>query len=102
VGRPGSSDGAVFERLVRAFDELDGSEAFVHPDRMAAVAASDKRAERAALDEITDAIADAVRKFDGGDTPNQTLFGTIVQAWSSESRQPRERLEHPASWSECS
>jgi hypothetical protein len=93
---PGSSDGAVFERLVRAFDELDGSEAFVHPDRMAAVAASDKRAERAALDEITDAIADAVRRFDGGDTPNQTLFGTIVQAWSSESRQPRERLEHPA------
>ena len=40
---PGSADGDAFERLVRAFDVLDGSDAFVHPDAMAAVAASDKR-----------------------------------------------------------
>ena len=37
---PGSADGAAFERLVCAFDTLDGSDAFVHPDRMAAVAAT--------------------------------------------------------------
>ena len=48
---PGSAAGAAFERLVAAFDTLDGSEAFVHPDRMAAVAASGKRAERAASEE---------------------------------------------------
>ena len=49
---PGCADGDAFERLVAAFDMLDGSDAFVHPDAMAAVAASDKRAERAALDDV--------------------------------------------------
>lgn len=79
---PGSADGETFERLVRAFDTLDGAEAFVHPDRMAAVAATDKRAERAALDAIADDIAAAVRRFDAGDTRDQDLFGRIVDAWS--------------------
>jgi cytochrome P450 len=86
---PGSADGETFERLVRAFDTLDGSDAFVHPDRMAAVAATDKRAERSALDEIADAVADAVRIFDNGDTQDQDLFGRIVDAWSSESPHAR-------------
>ncbi len=86
---PGSADGAAFERLVLAFDTLDGSEAFVHPDRMAAVAATDKRAERAALEEIADAIAAAVRRFDDGDTRDHDLFGRIVDAWSSESQPSR-------------
>ncbi|WAJ47271.1 cytochrome [Mycobacterium sp. Aquia_216] len=88
---PRSADGETFERLVRAFDTLDGSDAFVHPDRMAAVAATDKRAERTALDEIADAIADAVRSFDNGDTRNHELFGRIVDAWSSESQHTRPR-----------
>jgi len=35
---PGAAEGGAFERLVRAFDTLDGSDAFVHPDTMAAVA----------------------------------------------------------------
>jgi cytochrome P450 len=75
---PGSADGAAFERLVLAFDTLDGSDAFVHPDRMAAVAATDKRDERAALEDIADAIADSVRRFDDGDTQDHDLFGRIV------------------------
>jgi cytochrome P450 len=86
---PGSADGAAFERLVLAFDTLDGSDAFVHPDRMAAVAATDKRAERVALEEIADAIADSVRRFDDGDTQDHDLFGRIVDAWSSESQRSR-------------
>ena len=32
------AEGDAFERLVRAFDTLDGAEAFVHPDAMAEVA----------------------------------------------------------------
>jgi cytochrome P450 len=87
---PGSADGEAFERLVRAFDTLDGSDAFVHPDRMAAVAATDKRAERAALDEVADIIAAAVHRFDAGDKDNQALFGRIVDTWSSEA--PSSRL----------
>jgi len=46
---PHAADGEPFEALVEAFDTLDGSEAFVHPDAMAAVAASGKAAETAAL-----------------------------------------------------
>ena len=88
---PGSSDGEAFERLVHALDTLDGSEAFVHPDRMAAVAATGKRAERAALDEVADIIAAAVRRFDAGDAGDQALFGRIVDGWSTEARSSRLR-----------
>src|SRR6185295_18418099 len=71
-------------RLIAAFDTLDGSDAFVHPDAMAAVAASDKRAERAALDEIVALVATAVQRLDSGQTTDEALFGRIVEAWSSE------------------
>jgi cytochrome P450 len=92
---PGSADGEAFERLVRAIDALDGSDAFVHPDRMAAVAATNKRAERAALDEVADIVVAAVRRFDVSERPgekdNQGLFGRIVDAWSSEAESSRLR-----------
>ena len=81
---PGSAQGDTFDRLIAAFDTLDGSDAFVHPDVMAAVAASDKRAERAALDEIVALVATAVQRLDSGQTTDETLFGRIVEAWSSE------------------
>jgi cytochrome P450 len=77
---PGSAHGEPFERLVRAFDTLDGSDAFVHPDAMAAVAASGKQAERAALDEVVDIVGDAVHRGDG----DESLFGRIVDAWRDE------------------
>lgn len=86
---PGCSDGAAFERLVRAFDTLDGSDAFVHPDRMAAVAASDKRAERAALDDVTDTVAAAAQRYRATDDGH--LFGRIVAAWASEPDEIRVR-----------
>jgi cytochrome P450 len=88
---PGSADGAAFERLVRAFDALDGADAFVHPDRMAAVAATDKRAERAALDEVAEIVSDALRRFDSGEDQDQGLFGRIVAAWSAEEPDVRRR-----------
>jgi cytochrome P450 len=91
---PGSADGEAFERLVRAFDALDGSDAFVHPDRMAAVAATDKRAERAALDDVANIVAAAVRRYsagDGEDRDDHGLFGRIVDAWSTEDQSSRLR-----------
>ncbi len=84
---PGSARGEAFERLVRAFDTLDGSDAFVHPDAMAAVAASGKRAERAALDEVAEIIADAVHHPEGDDG----LFGRIVDEWRSDLEDNRIR-----------
>jgi len=92
---PGSADGEAFERLVCAFDTLDGADAFVRPDRMAAVAATDKRAERAALDEVADIIAAAVGRYSADDRPghkdDQSLFGRIVDAWSTEEQSSRLR-----------
>jgi cytochrome P450 len=88
---PGSAQGEAFDRLVRAFDILDGSDAFVHPDAMAAVAAADKQAERAALDEVADIVAAAVRRWDTGATDDQGLFGRIVDAWCSDAQDSRLR-----------
>ncbi len=88
---PGSADGEAFDRAVRAFDILDGSDAFVHPEAMAAVAASDKRAERAALDEVADIVAAAVRRHDAEGIDDQSLFGRIVDAWSTEAQDTRLR-----------
>ena len=88
---PGSAQGDAFDRLVAAFDTLDGSDAFVHPDAMAAVAASDKRAERAALDDIVALVATAVQRLDSGQTTDEALFGRIVEAWSSEPPDVRMR-----------
>jgi len=88
---PESADGERFDRLARAFDILDGADAFVHPDAMAAVAASNKRAERAALDEVAEIIAAAVRRWDTGGTEDSGLFGRIVDAWNSEAQDNRMR-----------
>lgn len=88
---PGCADGDAFERLVSAFDVLDGSDAFVHPDAMAAVAASDKHAERAALDDIAEVIEDSVRQHDSGAAEAATLFDRIVDRWAGEPEDVRLR-----------
>jgi cytochrome P450 len=83
---PCCAEGDLFDRLAVAFDVLDGSDAFVHPDAMAAVAASDKAAERAALAEVTDIIGATV------DRPGQSgLFTRIVAAWADETDDERRR-----------
>ncbi|MGA8249797.1 MAG: cytochrome P450 [Mycobacterium sp.] len=89
---PGSADGEAFERLVRAFDTLDGADAFVHPDRMAEVAATNKRAEGAALDDVADIVAAAVHRYDTGRRDGQALFGRIVDVWTSKPSESSERL----------
>jgi cytochrome P450 len=88
---PGLAHGEVFDRLVGAFDTLDGSDAFVHPDAMAAVAASDKRTERAALDDVVELLATAVQRLDSGQVTDEALYGRIAEAWSSEPPDVRTR-----------
>ncbi|MCX6396342.1 MAG: cytochrome P450 [Propionibacteriales bacterium] len=89
---PGSAEGAEFERLVAAFDTLDGSDAFVHPDAMAAVAASGKSAEIAALAEITEVVGTALDSLDSAPDPDgQSLFARIVDAWDGEPPEVRRR-----------
>lgn len=82
---PGSAEGEAFERLVVAFDALDGADAFVHPDAMAAVAASGKVAELAALAEITEVVGAALDRLDDSPDPEgQSLFARIVASWDDE------------------
>src|SRR5882757_6619165 len=87
---PGCADGDAFERLVAAFDTLDGSDAFVHPDALAAVAASGMRDERAALDDVAAVIEDALRQHDS-EAAGTGLFARIVEAWGSEPAEVRTR-----------
>ncbi len=83
-GGPGAGEGERFETLIRAFDQLDGSESFVHPDAMAQVAATDKAEERKALAEVTAQLGfgldqQRARESGGGE---HTLFDRVVDAWA--------------------
>ncbi len=89
-GGPGSATGARFDRLVAAFDVLDGAESFVHPDAMAAVAATGKAAERAALAEVTRELALALDEVAGLE-PGHTLFARVAAAWADDAATTRER-----------
>ena len=83
-GGPGSADGDRFERLARAFDALDGSDSFVHPDAMAAVAVSGKAAERAALAVIATELGLALAELPGAE-PDHALFARVAAAWADEA-----------------
>jgi len=82
-GGPGSATGQRFDRLARAFDALDGSESFVHPDAMADVAATHKAAEYDALTIITAELGDALRELPGHE-PDHPLFARVAAAWADE------------------
>jgi len=69
-----------FDALVEAFDRLDGSDAFVHPEAMAAVEASGKAAERAALAAVEDLVVESVRARDSA-APQDDLFARMVSRW---------------------
>jgi cytochrome P450 len=84
---PGCADTERFERLVSALDDLDGSEAFVNPDAMAAVAASGKAAECAALEEIVAVIGAVIDE----PTDGHPLFGRIVAEWADQPAEQRRR-----------
>jgi cytochrome P450 len=81
-GGPGTADGADFDRLVAAFDSLDGAEAFVHPEAMAAVAESGKAVERAALSEVVEVVGAAAERPCVSD--EHPLFIQIRDRWADE------------------
>ena len=87
-GGPGAASGARFEQLVAALDTLDAAESFVHPDAMAAVAASGKAAERRALDVVEELIGEGLAELPGAEA-GHPLFDRVAAAWADES--PGER-----------
>lgn len=73
---------ARFDELVAALDALDGAEAFVAPERMREVAAGGKAAERRAMAQATEILAESI----GARTaPGDDLLGTIIQRWDDTS-----------------
>jgi cytochrome P450 len=73
-----------FDELVDALDELDGSAAFVHPEAMAAVAASGKRAELAAMARVEELVTATVRARDLLPEPARPddLFARVMVHWA--------------------
>ncbi len=71
-----------FNELIDALDELDGAAAFVDPGAMAAVAASDYAAERAALATAEEIIGRAVDVRDADAHEHTDHFQRIVNTWS--------------------
>jgi cytochrome P450 len=90
-GGPGSSSPPNLDELISAFDLLDGSEAFVHPDAMEQVAKRGKAQENAALDTVTELISSALERLDAApDLKNEhRLFSRIADSWSDESEAVR-------------
>jgi len=84
---PGAAHGEAFDRLVQAFDALDGADSFVHPDAMAAVQAAGKVAERAALEDVVAIVGATVEDVSDA----APLFGRIVEAWGDVSEDERRR-----------
>jgi cytochrome P450 len=82
-GGPGSASGERFNRLARAFDILDGAESFVHPDAMAAVAATGKSAEYDALAIVSDELCAALKELPGAEAEHP-LFSRIAIAWGDQ------------------
>ena len=87
-GGPGSAEGERFDRLVPAFDALDGSDSFVHPDAMAAVAAAGKADERAALAVITRELGLALAELPGAES-DHALFTRVAAAWEDVAPEDR-------------
>ncbi len=79
-GGPGSAYGDRFNRLSRAFDTLDGADSFVHPDAMAAVAASEKSAEIDALAVVTHELGASLNELRGHEA-DHPLFSRIANKW---------------------
>lgn len=74
------ASGPRFDALVDAFDVLDGSAAFVHPEAMTEVEAGGKQAERAAMVAVEQLLIESIDARDAA-PPQDDLFARIVARW---------------------
>ena len=85
---PCGAPGARFDELIDVLDVLDGAAAFVEPGGMAAIAASGKAAEYAALARGEELIADAIAERDSDRHVDSAApddhFQRIIDAWAGE------------------
>jgi cytochrome P450 len=83
-GGTASARGERFTGLVEALDELDGSDAFVHPGDMAAVAADDHGRERAAMARAEALLSETLAER--RDQPVDDLLGRIIERWDGDDQ----------------
>ncbi|HLX88546.1 MAG TPA: hypothetical protein VKR22_08860 [Acidimicrobiales bacterium] len=85
-GGPRSAEAPNLEPLIAAFDALDASEAFVHPDTMELVARNGKATEMAALGTVRDLLGVAVDAIDSQPSlaDHHPLFARIATSWADE------------------
>jgi cytochrome P450 len=90
-GGPGSCDAPTLDDLIAAFDVLDGSEAFVHPEVMSQVAETGKSAEKAALATVTELLSASLDRLDIDPDlrSRHRLFARIADSWSGEPPESR-------------
>ena len=87
-GGPSAAEGERFDRLVAAFDALDGAESFVRPDAMAAVEASGKSSEREALRVVIEEIGSGLSELSKTEV-RHPLFERVAVAWQDEPPEKR-------------
>ncbi len=80
-GGPELLDSGRLDDLIEALDGLDAADAFVHPERMAAIAAADHAAERRCLEVATEIIGDVVRARIEQDRAGGDLLDQVIAAW---------------------
>ena len=82
MGGPGSATGERFDRLAHAFDALDGSDSFVHPDAMAGTSRREVNRTRRAtvVEEEISAALDAL----AGHEADHALFSRVASAWADQ------------------
>jgi cytochrome P450 len=87
---PASARGERFAGLVEALDALDGSDAFVHPGAMAAVAAEGQARERAAMATAEALLGETLAERRAG-PPEDDLLGRIIERWADAPRPEADR-----------
>lgn len=70
------------DELVDALDSLDAAEAFVHPERMAEIAAAGYADERQAIDVAADVIGAVIRRRLDDPAPTDDLLGSVIAGWA--------------------
>lgn len=88
---PEVASGERFDALVADLDQLDGAEAFVHPETIAAVRRSDYTAERSALHRVERLIGEVLEARGDRGASSGDFLGRIALNWDGAEEPDRTR-----------
>ena len=76
-----ASEARFFDRLVPAFDRLDSSESFVHPERAFWTWLTGKRRERAALEELDAVLGEVIAAREAKADERDDFLAQVLTSW---------------------